>query len=113
MRRAIYVLVWRVVKRLGAKGREKISDMIATWMDFLGMRVPGAHIVLVVTHVDTLLHSEVHEQVNWAAQVVRMKLLEISREHPDQSVLPFEVWNEGQSLWMNGRDGTGGSDVAT
>jgi hypothetical protein len=101
----VYVLVWQVVNRKGA-AYEQLSDMISTWMDLLHSHVSHTHVVLAVTHVDTLPEDEVDAQVKLVNKLFHAKAAQIQLEYGD-SFAPFSVWNGGQSVRVNGLNGDG------
>ena len=101
----MYVLVWQVVKRKGS-AYEQLSDMISTWMDLLHSHVSHTHVVLAVTHVDALPEDEVDAQVKLVHQLFHAKVAQIQVEC-SESLMPFSVWNGGQSVRVNGLTGDG------
>lgn len=103
-RHAIYVLVWRAVKRMCKAGEEQISDMILTWMDFLRFRVPGAQIMLVVTHTDTISEELLRVQIDFAHHIVQIKLHQMQAALEDGSLAPCRVWHGGETLHVGKLD---------
>ena len=48
VKRAIYVLVWRVLPRAASQeALRELSEMVSDWLDTLQLRVPGARVILV------------------------------------------------------------------
>ena len=64
---------------------EELKAMICTWLRATQARVPGASIMLVVTHIDLVEKSEVEE-------------LKKMSEEEDENILPLHVINEGESF---------------
>ena len=50
--------------------------MVLNCMDSLQLRVPGANVLLVVTHIDCVPWPEVERQVQWVHKLVQEKLQE-------------------------------------
>jgi GTPase SAR1 family protein len=106
VRRAIYLLVWRVDKGKSSSHdtelwEKQISDMVLTWMESLQLRVPGASILLVVTHIDCVSQKELDRQTNFVKKLVLSKLQDLGDDDDDSSVVPLTVWNEGRSMPVN------------
>jgi GTPase SAR1 family protein len=106
VRRAIYLLVWRVDKGKSISSdtelwEEQISDMVLTWMESLQLRVPGASILLVVTHIDCVSQKELNRQIEFVQELVLSKLQDLGYDDDDSSVVPLTVWNEGRSMPVN------------
>ncbi len=106
VRRAIYLLVWRVdIVDKGKSDAElwekQISHMVLTWLESLQLRVPGASILLVVTHIDCASKKELDRQIKFVKELVLQKLQDLGEDDDDSSVLPLTVWNEGRSMPVN------------
>ena len=56
LRRALYVLVWRVIPTRSSddpsKSLQNILQTVGYWLHLLQNRLPGSYILLVVTHID-------------------------------------------------------------
>jgi hypothetical protein len=102
VQRAIYLLVWRVDKGKSSdieSWEKKISDMVLTWMESLQLRVPGASLLLVVTHIDLVSQEELKRQIEFVQKLVLSNLRDLGDDDDDDSgVLPLTVWNEGRSM---------------
>jgi len=109
MSRAMYVLVWQVVERTSTAGAQ-LSDMISTWLDLLHSHVEHTHVVLVVTHIDCVPEDEVNAQVKLVKQLVHAKIAQMQLEYGD-ALMPFSVWNEGESFRVNCLNGDGASKL--
>jgi hypothetical protein len=99
--RAVYLLVWRVDKgkSIDTESWEKhISDMVLTWMESLHLRVPGANILLAVTHIDCVSQKELDRQIKWVQKLVLSKLQDLGDDDDGYSVLALTIWNEGLSM---------------
>jgi GTPase SAR1 family protein len=106
VRRAIYLLVWRVDKGKSSSHdtelwEKQISDMVLTWMESLQLRVPGASILLVVTHIDCVPQEELDRQINFVQELVLRKLQDLGDDDDDSSVVPLTIWNKGLSMPVN------------
>jgi hypothetical protein len=71
--RAIYLLVWRVDKGKSSdteSWEKQIVDMVMTWsmMESVQLRVPGASLLLVVTHIDCVSQKELDRQINFVQE---------------------------------------------
>jgi len=102
VQRAIYLLVWRVDKGKSSdteSWEKKISDMVLTWMESLQLRVPGASLLLVVTHIDLVSQEELERQIKFVQKLVKSKMQDLGNDDDDVSgVVPLTVWNEGRSM---------------
>ncbi len=115
VQRAIYLLVWRVDKGKSSdteSWEKKISDMVLTWMESLQLRVPGASLLLVVTHIDLVSQEELKRRIEFVQKIVLSKLRDLGDEDDDDSgVVPLTVWNEGRSMPVACLSGQGVQDL--
>jgi GTPase SAR1 family protein len=110
VRRAIYLLVWRVdVVDVVVEGKssdtelweKRVSDMVLTWMESMQLRVPGASILLVVTHIDCVSQKELDRQIKFVQDLVLSKLRDLGDDDGDSGVVPLTVCNDGRSMPVN------------
>jgi GTPase SAR1 family protein len=116
VRRAIYLLVWRVDKGKSSSHdtelwEKQVSDMVLTWMESLQLRVPGASILLVVTHIDCVSQKELDRQIKFVKELVLSKLQDLGDDDDDSSVVPLTVWSKGRSMPVNCLLGQGVSEL--
>ena len=112
--RALYIIAWRVLKParsdhaidLSPKMRE-LEGMIVNWMSSLQVRVPGASMVLVATHIDAASSEEVDKQCKMVEHIVNRKLDQIRVDACRAGVAALEVHNHGQSVKLNCLKGVG------
>ena len=121
--RALYVIAWRVIKSSEdanddmSKKKEELEHMIVNWMDSLQVRVPGASVVLVCTHIDaaaatdgemtTKSWEEVNSQCHHVKNIVSRKLSQIHSDTAKSGVAALDVYNDGQSIRLNCLEGMG------
>ena len=100
---AVYVLVWRVVDRMGSAGEETLADMVLSPIDALRLRIPNAAIILVATNAGNVQNAKarVNEQIAFVQHQVQSKLQLIIDENLDDSVSSPSVWNDGESLYID------------
>ena len=103
VKRAIYMLVWRVVRNNVPNSwseRQELQEMVTDWLDQLQMRVPGAQVLLVVTHVDCLRKEEVERQVKVVQSMVQSTLnrLRLDSAKGGHFIPPLTVFRDGRSL---------------
>ena len=114
--RAIFALVWRVLPTMSADQESfelEVADMISTWLDAIQLRVPGATVVIVATHIDCAAPSQVDLQCKWVQALVDKKLAAFEQDEVTSSVRPLSVWLRGQSCRVNCLDGTGVQELKT
>lgn len=77
VRRALYVLTWRLLSesRTPFGVNAEIRMTIEWWMDYVHSKVPGAQILLVATHKDSVGLVEASKQCAWAKEVVQQKVV--------------------------------------
>jgi Leucine-rich repeat (LRR) protein len=128
--RALYILVWRIVpgsrrgggheSKSGKVGGESVSgkrtsevakEMVSTWLDNLQVRVPGASVLLVATHVDVATQDEVEKQCRVVQTTVENKINELKEDEKVTGIPSLSVWAEGSSFRVNCLEGTGASDL--
>lgn len=113
VKRAIYVLVWRAVKGLRGPGDE-IDQMVTSWMDAIQMRVPGARIMMVVTHIDCVTEVELERQIRHVKKVVQEKAQALRNDNRgNEFIAPLEVERGGVSFRVNCIQGTGIHELRT
>ncbi len=68
-RRSLYVFIWKC-KNLSnlqrsdtSKTKSFLVDMVSAWIDSLNFRIPGASIVIVATHADSVSESDAQIQI--------------------------------------------------
>ena len=115
VQRAIYLLVWRVDKGKSSdteSWEKQIADMVLTWMESVQLRVPGASLLLVVTHIDCVSQKELDRQIKFVQELVLSKLQDLGEEDDgDSDVVPLTIWNEGRSMPVNCLLGQGVQDL--
>jgi hypothetical protein len=85
--------------------------MVLTWMESLQLRVPGASILLVVTHIDCVSQKELDRQIKFVKELVLSKLQDLGDDDDDSSVVPLTVWSKGRSMPVNCLLGQGVSEL--
>ena len=121
--RALYIIAWRVLdpSRTGEhvgnqeKARE-LESMILNYMEALQIRVPGASIVMVATHIDAAAGkdgkmtkeawAEVELQCGFVEKIVRRKLAQIQSESAAANVAALDVFANGRSVQVQCLEGT-------
>ena len=103
VKRALYILVWRVVRNHAPNGRaerQELQEMVTDWLDQLQLRVPGAQVLLVVTHVDCVRKEEVERQIKLVQGMVQstLKRLRLDSEKGGNFIAPLAVLRDGRSL---------------
>ncbi len=102
VQRAIYLLVWRVDKGKSSETEsweKQIADMVLTWMESVQLRVPGASLLLVVTHIDCVSQKELDRQIKFVQELVLSKLQDLGEEDDGEyGVVPLTICNEGRSV---------------
>jgi len=113
VKRAIYVLVWRVIPRAAASQDtlHEVSEMVSTWLDSLQMRVPGAHVLLVATHVDSATEDEVDEQCVAVKTVAQEKVKLFAQDDEDSGIPSLTLWREGDSFRVDCLRGAGTEEL--
>ena len=100
---AVYMLVWRVVDRMGSAGEETLANMVLSPIDALRLRIPNAAIILVATNAGNVQNARarVDEQIAFVQHQVQSKLQLIIDENLDDSVSSPSIWNDGESLYID------------
>ena len=105
VRRAIYMLIWRVLPGDVGTDREaferQLSGMVVTWMRAIQLRAPGASILLVATHIDCAEPKEVDGQCKFVKHLVETKLKQLQQEETTTGILAPTVRRGGDSLRVN------------
>jgi GTPase SAR1 family protein/tetratricopeptide (TPR) repeat protein len=96
--RAVYILVWRAVPHIDCR-RNVLFDRVRHWMDSLQMRVPGARLLLVVTHIDTVDAAMLNALCSGVKDTVRQRLAQLKEVANPGRLL--KVLNDGESLRVN------------
>ena len=111
VRRAIFVLVWRVVRPASVAGADEfereVTEMVSTWLDAVHYRVPGARVVIVATHVDCATPGEVDNQCRMVKEVVQHKLRVWEEDTACIGIPTVTVWGAGDSVRVNCLAGVG------
>ena len=81
LQRAVYMLVWRAFP-LADDRRGVLTDRVRHWMDSLQLRVPGACMMLVVTHIDSVDPVALQALCGLLRDTVRACLAAIRRAAP-------------------------------
>ena len=102
-------LVWRAVSEAAdsEEREQQIFEMVSSWMDALQLRVPGAFVLIVVTHIDCVTSGELETQCARVKQVVEHKLQVLREEDQDATIPPLTVWRDGDSFRVNCLEGDG------
>ncbi|EKX45794.1 hypothetical protein GUITHDRAFT_108245 [Guillardia theta CCMP2712] len=114
VRRALHLLVWNIRAKRdeqrsaddSEESMEKLKKMISTWLRATQARVPGASILLVVTHIDLAEAGEVEQQCEEVKACVEEELRKLA-EDGDENILPLHVINGGKSVRVNCLEGEG------
>jgi len=107
-KRAVYLLAWRA-RRLGVSGNIGFAhqnDTVLDCLDDLRHLVPGAAVILVVTHIDCVTDRELEEQCMSLQSAVHSWI----RKCPSSLI---EICLDAQSIRLNGRSGAGASVLRT
>jgi GTPase SAR1 family protein len=108
VKRAIYVLVWRVLPRTDSReALREVSEMVSDWLDTVQLRVPGAHVILVATHVDSATEDEVDEQCSVAKTVAQQKMKAFDQDDRDSGIPSLTLWRDGNSFRVDCLRGAG------
>ena len=70
--RALYIVAWRI--QSGRQDGKELELMVNNWLDALQVRVPGASILLVATHIDLASDDVVTLQCSWMQEIVQKRL---------------------------------------
>ena len=110
--RALFVLVWRIVPNLKKQATflEDVQQMVIPWLDTLELRVPGASVVIVATHIDC---ADV-DTVDWQCKLVETAVAERCKQLEEDakvtginSLKLYSVEKCPSVLRLNCLDGTG------
>jgi GTPase SAR1 family protein/tetratricopeptide (TPR) repeat protein len=96
--RAVYILVWRAVPLIDCR-RNILFDRVRHWMDSLQIRVPGARLLLVVTHIDKVDAAMLNTLCSGVKDTVRQRLAQL-KEIANLGRL-LKVFDDGESLRVN------------
>ena len=68
-------------------------------MESVQLRVPGASLLLVVTHIDCVSQKELDRQIKFVQELVLSKLQDLGEEDDGEyGVEPLTICNEGRSI---------------
>ena len=101
--RAVYLLVWRAFP-VAHDRHHVIVERVQHWMDALQVRVPGARMMLVVTHIDTISEETLDTLCHLVKGAVQTHLARLSGTARGR---PLSVHGEGESLRVNCLAGVG------
>ena len=110
VKKAIFVLVWRVIPKISCEldtFEEEVSDMVTDWIDSVQLRVPGARILVVATHIDCAHESEVERQCKYVKSLIQERVKELEQDELINGISVPIVWKDGDSLRVNCLDGAG------
>jgi tetratricopeptide (TPR) repeat protein len=98
--RAVYLLVWRAFPV--ADGRRRVLlDRVRHWMDSLQMRIPGARMMLVVTHIDTVDEAMLKNLCSLVQDEVRRRLADFKGATAAHIGRVLDVHRGGESMRVN------------
>jgi GTPase SAR1 family protein len=103
--RAIYLLVWRPAENLQQDHRA-FESKVDDWLELLQHRMPGAYILLVVTHIDTCPVHELDTLCKLVQDTIRAKILYFKKTIA-KGIPIVSVFNDGQSARVNCLNGVG------
>jgi hypothetical protein len=103
-KRAVYLLAWRArrLTKSGNEGHAAQTSMVLDYLDDLRYLVPGAAVILVVTHIDYVTAEELEAQRTSLRSAVHGWL----QRHPSSLI---DICLDAQSICLNGRSGAGAS----
>jgi GTPase SAR1 family protein len=110
VKKALFVLVWRVIPKISGNlhpFEEEVYAMVTEWLETVQLRVPGARILIVATHIDCAHESEVDRQCKRVKALIRDKVEELKEDELVSGIPAPIVWKHGDSLRVNCVDGTG------
>jgi hypothetical protein len=99
LQRAVYLLVWRAFP-LADDRRGVLTDRVRHWMDSLQLRVPGACVMLVATHIDSVDAAAVDALCSVVRETVRECLAAMRRDAPIGGRV-LRVFHDGESQRIN------------
>jgi len=99
LQRAVYIFVWRAFA-LADDRRAVLEDRVKHWMDSLQLRVPGACVMIVVTHIDSVSAVALDVLCGVVRDTVRACLAAMRRTAP-RGARVLSVLNGGESQRVN------------
>lgn len=106
-RRALYMFVWRLRGPSEWETHvEEVKDMIASWIQSLRFRVPGASVLSIATHAEKVVFISAQIQI---AKVQAM-LLKAAAVTSDAGI-PLNLLNSGVSIMIDSINGAGVQDA--
>ena len=105
LRRAIYLLVWRVIQPRDHSDEDfdTIRSTIKYWLDALQNRMPGSHLMIVVTHIDEVDNATLQDQCKFVKICVDEQLKEITQAGSTN----IRILGGGESIPVNSLRGDG------
>ena len=76
-KRALYLLVWRAHDSF-ISDSQTLQERIVHWIDSLQLRMPGAYIMLVVTHIDAVKQDILDELCHRVQSLIQQKILQLT-----------------------------------
>ena len=110
VKKGLFVLVWRVIPKISCNlypFKDEVYAMVIEWLETVQLRVPGARILIVATHIDCAHESEVDRQCKRAKALIHDKVEELKEDELLSGIPAPIVWKHGDSLRVNCLDGTG------
>jgi hypothetical protein len=110
VKKALFVLVWRVIPKISCNlhpFEDEVYAMVTEWLETVQLRVPGARILIVATHIDCAHESEVDRQCKRVKALIHDKVEELKEDELVSGIPAPIVWKHGDSLRVNCLDGTG------
>jgi hypothetical protein len=104
LRRAVYMQVWRP-----PEGQRKILDLIhgiERWLQCLQNRIPGAFVMLVVTHID-LVDPETLASACAQVKSAVIQIISGMKGCAKEGTPVLSLWGQGESLPVNSLSGQG------
>ena len=105
---SLFLFVWRL-ENPTSSSRENIHNSIDRmsyrWLSKLHYSTPGAMVLAVATHVDTIETVEVIDQCDWMEQCLKKHVKNIHHFHPAPSAL--KLLNGGKSMTTSANKGFG------
>ena len=82
--------------------------MVSIWLDSIQLRVPGASIIIVATHIDcATTQSELDRQCQFVQGLVKEKMMQFKQQESSIGIPSLTVWNGGESCRVNCVEGVG------
>jgi len=105
---SLFVFVWRLEQPRNRDDDEikgALDKMVHRWISKLHFSTPGAAVLAVATHVDTVETKDANEQNEWVQQCIKRHVHNLGQLHPGGKLL--NILNDGRSMQVGSFKGFG------